>query len=84
MANGSRYASRNGVVSTEPSTSSSPHERTPSRGTDIVVNGCDTHEKIACAEKWLLKADITMAEYDELMNTLAYLSRELYSRRWLD
>ena len=46
-----------------------------------LVNRCDTHEKIACAEKWLLKADITMAEYDELMDTLAYLSRELYSRR---
>ena len=49
-----------------------------------LVNRCDTHEKIACAEKLLLKADITMAEYDELMDALAYLSRELYSRRWLD
>ena len=49
-----------------------------------LVNCCDTHAKIECAEKWLLKADITMAEYDELMDALAYLSRELYSRRWLD
>lgn len=49
-----------------------------------LVNQCDTHEEIECAEKWLLKADITMAEYDELMDTLAYLSRELYSLRWLD
>ena len=49
-----------------------------------LVNRCDTHEKIQGAEKWLLKADITMAEYDELMDALAYLSRELYSRRWLD
>lgn len=46
-----------------------------------LVNRCDTHEKIACAEKWLLKADVTMADYDELMKALAYLSRELYSRR---
>lgn len=46
-----------------------------------LVNRCDTHEKIACAEKWLLKADITISEYDECMKALAYLSRELYSRR---
>ena len=46
-----------------------------------LVNRCDTHEKIARAEKWLLKADVTMTEYDELMKALAYLSCELYSRR---
>lgn len=46
-----------------------------------LVNGCDTHEKIACAERWMLKADITMEEYDELMNELTSLSRELYNRR---
>ena len=46
-----------------------------------LVNRCDTHEKIACAERWMLKADITMEEYDELMNELTSLSRELYSRR---
>lgn len=46
-----------------------------------LVNRCDTHEKIACAEKWLLKADVTIDDYDDLMNALAYLSRELYSRR---
>lgn len=46
-----------------------------------LVNRCDTHEKIACAERWMLKADITMEEYDELMNELTCLSRELYSRR---
>lgn len=49
-----------------------------------LVNCCDTHAKIQGAEKWLLKADITLAEYDELMDALAYLSRELYSCRWLD
>lgn len=49
-----------------------------------LVNSCDTHEKIESAELWLLKANITLEEYDELMETLAYLSRELYSRRWLD
>ena len=49
-----------------------------------LVNRCDTHAKIDCAEMWLLKADITIAEYDELMNALAYLSRELYSHRWLE
>ena len=49
-----------------------------------LVNRCDSHEKIACAERWLLKADITLEEYDELMDTLTCLSRELYRRRWLD
>lgn len=47
-----------------------------------LVNGCKTHDDIACAERWMLKADITMEEYDELMNELTCLSRELYSRRW--
>lgn len=42
-----------------------------------LLNRCDTHEKIACAEKLLLKADITMREYDDLMDALAYLSSEL-------
>lgn len=49
-----------------------------------LVNRCDTHEKIACAEKWLLKADVTIDDYDDLMKALAYLSRELYSRRRFD
>lgn len=43
-----------------------------------MVNRCDSHEKIAIAEKWLLAANITIEEYDELMGTLAFISRELY------
>lgn len=42
-----------------------------------LVKCCDTHAKIQGAEKWLLKADITMAEYDELMDALAYAPRDL-------
>ena len=47
-----------------------------------LVNRCDTHEKIRCAEKWLEKANITVSEYDELMEALSYISRELYNLRW--
>ena len=46
-----------------------------------LVNRCDTHEKILIAEKRLERAVITYSQYDELMKALAYLSRELYSRR---
>lgn len=45
-----------------------------------MVNRCDTHEKIAIAEKWLMAANITIAEFDELMGALAFLSREIYHR----
>ena len=44
-----------------------------------MVNRADTHEKISIAEKWLLKANITCAEFDDLMQALTYISRELYS-----
>lgn len=43
-----------------------------------MVNRCDSHEKIAIAEKWLLVANISIEEFDELMGTLAFISRELY------
>ncbi len=43
-----------------------------------MVNRCDSHEKIAIAEKWLMAANITIEQFDELMISLAYLSRELY------
>lgn len=47
-----------------------------------MVNRADTHEKIAIAEKWLLVANITCEEFDELMVTLSLISRELYNPRW--
>lgn len=47
-----------------------------------MVNRADTHEKIAIAEQWLLNASITNEEYDDLMNALAYKSRELYNPKW--
>ena len=47
-----------------------------------MVNRCDTHEKIAIAEKWLLQANISTDEYDDLMNALAAISRELYNPKW--
>ncbi len=47
-----------------------------------LVNRCDTHDKIRCAEMWLAKANITNAEYDDLMEALSYISRELYNPRW--
>jgi hypothetical protein len=34
------------------------------------------HAKTAAA--WLAKANITTEQYDELMDTVAYLTRELY------
>lgn len=46
-----------------------------------MVNRCDTHAKVAIAEKWLEKANITVEQFDELMNTLAFISRELYRSR---
>lgn len=43
-----------------------------------MVNRCDSHEKIQIAIKWLEKANITTEQFDELMDALAYISRELY------
>ena len=43
-----------------------------------MVNRVDTLEKASIAEQWLLKAKITCTEFDELMNSLAYITRELY------
>lgn len=45
-----------------------------------MVNRCDTHEKVQIAVKWLEKANITTEQFDELMDSLAYISRELYRR----
>lgn len=47
-----------------------------------MVNRCNTHEKIAIAEKWLLQANITNEQFDDLMEALSYISRELYNPRW--
>lgn len=44
-----------------------------------MVGRCDTLEKVAIAERWLLSADITNAEYDALMNVLALLARDLHN-----
>lgn len=46
-----------------------------------MVNSCETHEDIQKAIKVLDHADIDADRYDELMDSLAYLSRELYRRR---
>lgn len=46
------------------------------------VNRANTREKVATAEAWLRryasKVDMEIPLYDDLMNTLAYISRELY------
>ena len=47
-----------------------------------MVNRADTHEKIAIAKQWLLKANISVEEFDDLMVTLSYKSRELYNPNW--
>ena len=43
-----------------------------------MVNRISNLEHVEIAKAWLLKADITTAEYDELMDAVACLSRELY------
>ena len=45
-----------------------------------MVNRCNTHEKIQIAIKWLEKANITVEQFDELMDSLAFISRELYHK----
>lgn len=47
-----------------------------------MVNRADTHEKIRIAEQWLLKANITVDEFDDLMMALSQISRELYNPNW--
>lgn len=43
------------------------------------VNRADTHEKIQIASDFLTKLDyLDIDVYDEMMNALAYKSRELY------
>lgn len=43
------------------------------------VNRVDTHEKVQTAIDFLTHLEgLSIELYDELMNTLAYLSRELY------
>ena len=46
-----------------------------------MVYRCDTWEKITIAEEWLLKANITIEQFDELMNWLAALSRDYWHWR---
>lgn len=43
-----------------------------------MVNRISTHEHIQIAIKYLEKANITIEQFDELMNTVAFISRELY------
>lgn len=45
-----------------------------------MVNRIDTLEKAQIAIQWLDKADITTDEYDELMNSVAFITRELYRK----
>ena len=43
------------------------------------VNRADTHEKVATAEAFIKKLTyVSNDDYDDLMNALAYISRELY------
>ena len=45
----------------------------------VMVNRADTHEKIRIAEEWLTANKvITMDEYGDMMDALAFISRELY------
>lgn len=43
-----------------------------------MVNRITNLEHVEIAKAWLLKANITNEEYDELMDAVACLSRELY------
>lgn len=47
-----------------------------------MVNRADTHEKIQIAEQWLLKANISVEEFDDMMVALSQKSRELYNPNW--
>ena len=43
-----------------------------------MVNRISNLEQAKIAAAWLDKANITIEQYDELMDTVAYLTRELY------
>lgn len=43
-----------------------------------MVNRITSHEQVQIAIKWLEKANITIEQFDELMDTVAFISRELY------
>lgn len=43
-----------------------------------MVNRIANLEHVEIAKEWLLKANITNEEYDELMDAVACISRELY------
>ena len=43
-----------------------------------MVNRIANLDHVEIAKAWLLKANITNEEYNELMDAVAYLSRELY------
>ena len=47
-----------------------------------MVNRVDTLEKVQIAEQWLVVANITIPEFDDLMKALSYISRELHNPRW--
>lgn len=43
------------------------------------ISRADTHEKITVAEDFITKLDyLSIDTYDDMMNALAYLRRELY------
>ena len=46
-----------------------------------LVNSAYTLDQIEQAEQTIVKADIDAYDFDELMNTLAYLKREAYRRK---
>lgn len=46
-----------------------------------LVNGCETHDDIREAVAIINRANLDIDLHDELMDALAYLSRELYRRK---
>lgn len=45
-----------------------------------IVNAAETLDELADAEAKVNASDVSNEEYDELMNALAYKSREVYHR----
>jgi len=43
-----------------------------------MVNRISNLDQAKTAAAWLAKASITIEQYDELMDTVAYITRELY------
>jgi len=44
-----------------------------------LVNNCQSHENIAFAEKCIMASDVDNDTYNDLMMSLSFISRDLYS-----